>query len=127
MPRVVLVDPPKLYCAAMRPWLCFLVLPPILFITPELAFPIPEAQNTRMAAGDEKIPGPLMMELERVARAQQRTVSEVVTEAIERYIQQEQWLRLKVYGREKAHALGLTEDDVPRLIEESRRESKQGR
>ena len=35
----------------------------------------------------------------------------------------EQWQNLKAYGREQARVRDLTEADVPRLIEESRRES----
>jgi len=83
-----------------------------------------------MAAGEipiPGIPGSLMAEVERVAREQEKTVSQVVTEAVDRYVKDEQWQRLKTIGRDRAGALGLTEDDVPRLIEESRRENGQGR
>ena len=78
-----------------------------------------------MATGETQIPSipvSLMAELERVARAQDRSVSQVVADAVDRYIKDEQWQRLKAYGRERAGSLGLTEDDVPRLIDESRRE-----
>ena len=78
-----------------------------------------------MATGETQIPSipvSLMAELERVARAQDRSVSQVVADAVDRYIKDEQWQRLKAYGRERADSLGLTEDDVPRLIDESRRE-----
>lgn len=68
------------------------------------------------------IPVSLLAEMERLARAQSRTVSEVVAEAVDRYLKDEQWQSLKAYGREKALAHGLKEADVPRLIEESRRE-----
>jgi len=83
-----------------------------------------------MAAGETPIPtipGALMAEVERVAREQEKTVSQVVTEAVDRYVKEEQWLRLKTLGRERAQVLELTEDDVPRLIEESRREYGQER
>jgi predicted transcriptional regulator len=63
-----------------------------------------------------------MTEVEKLARAQERTVSQVVAEAVGRYIKEVQWQSLKAYGRERALARGLTEADVPRLIEESRRE-----
>ena len=68
------------------------------------------------------IPVSLMAELERVARAQERTVSQVLAEAVDRYIKDEQWQSLKAYGRERARARGLSEADVPRLISESRQE-----
>jgi hypothetical protein len=81
-----------------------------------------------MATGEQPIPTipvSLMAEVERVARAQQRTVSEVLAEAVDRYIKDEQWNSLKAYGRERARARGLTEADVPGLIAESRRECGQ--
>jgi len=83
-----------------------------------------------MATGEAQIPTipiSLMTEVERVARAQERTVSEVLAEAVDHYIKGEQWKSLKAYGRERAHARGLTEADVPRLIAESRRECGQER
>jgi predicted transcriptional regulator len=71
------------------------------------------------------IPVPLMAEVERLARAQARTVGEVIAEAVDRYIKDQQWQSLKAYGRERALARGLTEDDVARLTEDSRRECGQ--
>jgi len=78
-----------------------------------------------MATGERPVPRlpiSLMTEVEKLARAQERTVSQVVAEAVGRYIKEVQWQSLKAYGRERALARGLTEADVPRLIEESRRE-----
>jgi len=76
-----------------------------------------------MATGETQIPRLpvfLMAEVERVAREQKRTVSEVLADAVDRYVKDERWQRLLARGRERARALGLTEDDVPQLIEESR-------
>jgi len=78
-----------------------------------------------MATGERPVPRlpiSLMTEVEKLARAQDRTVSQVVAEAVGRYIKEVQWQSLKAYGRERALVLGLTEANVPRLIEESRRE-----
>ena len=78
-----------------------------------------------MATGERPVPRlpiSLMTEVEKLARAQERTVSQVVAEAVGRYIKEVQWQSLKAYGRERALARGLTEADVPRLIEESRRD-----
>jgi hypothetical protein len=63
-----------------------------------------------------------LTELEKLARAQERTLDEVLGEAVDRYIKDKQWSALKVYGRAKSRELGLTERDVPRLIAESRQE-----
>ena len=63
-----------------------------------------------------------LAKLEKLAREQERTVPEVVSEAVDRYIKEKQWGALKRYGRAKSLELGLTEADVPRLITESREE-----
>ncbi|MGD1103683.1 MAG: hypothetical protein ABSA59_16660 [Terriglobia bacterium] len=83
-----------------------------------------------MATGQTEnlsLPDGLQAEIERVARAQARTVNEVLAEAVDRYIREKQWQSLKSYGRQKARERGIKEGDVLRLIAESRRENAQGR
>lgn len=83
-----------------------------------------------MATGQTEnlsLPEGLQAEIKRVARAQERTVNEVLAEAVDRYIKEKQWQNLKSYGRQKARERGIKESDVPRLIAESRREHEQGR
>ena len=83
-----------------------------------------------MATGQTEnlsLPDGLQKEIEKVARAQERTVNEVLAEAVDRYIREEQWQSLKSYGRQKARERGIKEGDVLRLIAESRRENAQGR
>ena len=82
-----------------------------------------------MATGQTEnlsLPDGLQTEIEKVARAQERTVNEVLAEAVNRYIREEQWQSLKSYGRQKARERGINESDVLRLIAESRREREQG-
>ena len=82
-----------------------------------------------MATGQTEnlsLPDGLQAEIEKVARAQERTVNEVLAEAVDRYIREEQWQSLKSYGRQKARERGIKEGDVLRLIAESRREHEQG-
>ena len=73
------------------------------------------------------LPDGLQTEIEKVARAQARTVNEVLAEAVDRYIREKQWQSLKSYGRQKARERGIKAGDVQRLIAESRRENAQGR
>jgi predicted transcriptional regulator len=73
------------------------------------------------------LPENLRVEVEKVARAQERTVNEVLADAVDRYVKDEQWQSLKAYGSKQAQARGIREDDVLRLIAESRREHNQGR
>jgi hypothetical protein len=72
------------------------------------------------------LPDGLQTEIEKVARAQARTVNEVLAEAVDRYKREKQWQGLKSYGRRKAREHGIKEGDVLRLIDESRREHAQG-
>jgi hypothetical protein len=81
--------------------------------------------NIAMAASETQFPGlpaNLMNEVEKIARAQERDVTEVVSEAVDRYVKDLQWKSLKNYGRQKARERGIKEDDVPVLIAQSRSE-----
>ena len=83
-----------------------------------------------MATGQTEslsLPDVLQAEIEKVARAQERTVNEVLAEAVDRYIREKQWQSLKSYGRQRARERGIKDADVLRLIAESRREHEQGR
>jgi predicted transcriptional regulator len=68
------------------------------------------------------LPDSLMTEIAKIARAQDRSVSEVLAEAVDRYVKDEQWDALKRYGRKRASEQGLTEADVARLVSEYRKE-----
>jgi hypothetical protein len=73
---------------------------------------------------DSLIPSSLLAQIYAAAEEDQRAPSEVVREAIERYIEERAWQKLLAYGRERAQALGLTEADIPRLIAEARAEKR---
>ena len=70
------------------------------------------------------LPERLRIEIEKVAKAQKRSVNDVLAEAvgyyIDRYVKDKQWASLKRYGREKARESRIGEADVARLIAESR-------
>jgi hypothetical protein len=63
-----------------------------------------------------------LAELEKLARAQERSVDEVLSEAVDRYIRDKPWEAVKRYGVAKSRERGLTEANVPRLVAESRAE-----
>jgi predicted transcriptional regulator len=78
-----------------------------------------------MASGETQLPSlpeGLMAEIEKIAREQERSVSEVLAEAVDRYVRDRQWDAVKQYGQARASERGLTEGDVPRLISEYRSE-----
>ena len=70
------------------------------------------------------LPERLRIEIEKVAKAQDRSVNDVLAEAaahyLDHYIKDQQWAGLKHYGREKAREHGIGEADVDRLVAESR-------
>lgn len=61
----------------------------------------------------------------REAQAEGKTTDEITRDALAAYLALRQLDRLQEYGRQRADELGLTEADVPRLIAETRKESRQ--
>ena len=57
------------------------------------------------------------------ARAQNRKPSEVLEEAVRKYLDEQSWRTLVGKAEQRNRAQGLTEDDVPRLVSEVRREN----
>ena len=56
------------------------------------------------------------------ADAGQRAVEEAPAEAARLSLDDRNWHELVESGSRRAHALGLTEDDIPRLVSEARRD-----
>ena len=56
------------------------------------------------------------------AAAEGMTADEIANEAMKRYLALRRLDRLQRYGQKRAEELGITEDDLPRLIAESRAE-----
>jgi hypothetical protein len=56
------------------------------------------------------------------AAAEGRTTDEIANEAAKRYLALRRLDKLQRYGQKRAEELGITEDDIPRLIAESQSE-----
>ena len=72
------------------------------------------------ATGDSesvKMPSSLLAELQAIANEERRNHDELVREAIENYLEPSLAATVS-YGDQQAKSLGLTDADVPRLIEE---------
>jgi Arc/MetJ-type ribon-helix-helix transcriptional regulator len=61
---------------------------------------------------------------ERLAKATNRTLSGVVREGLRRLESDRYWQEVHAFARPKAEALGITEDDVVRLVNEYRQEKR---
>ncbi len=66
------------------------------------------------------IPDELMREAEAVARAQGKTKSQLVREALRRQVQLEHLRALRAYGRRQAEERGIGPEDVEALVDELR-------
>ena len=80
-----------------------------------------------MAAGETPtIPSDLMVQVESLARQEGRPAGDLIAEALKEYLDERAWKSLINSGVQNARALGLTEEDVPRLIAEYRSEQRSG-
>lgn len=70
------------------------------------------------------LPESLLDEADKLAKKESRSRSEFFREAIRAQILKKELDELKRYGRAQAEKLGITEDDVPRLVKEVRQEMK---
>jgi len=77
-----------------------------------------------MAAGNTNLPDELLAQVEAAARAQNRTADELVCEAVQRYIDDQKWRRILNRSTRRSKAKGLSENDVPLLVEEVRAENR---
>lgn len=69
------------------------------------------------------MPPALYRQARRAAREEGRTQSELLREALRRYLFARSWQELQRYGKQRAKALGIrSERDVVRLVKEFRRE-----
>ncbi len=64
----------------------------------------------------------LLGRMEEAAAAEGKTVDDLANEAAKRYMALRRLDRLQTYGQKRADDLGITENDIPRLISESRSE-----
>ena len=76
------------------------------------------------AVNNISLPEPLLAEVQSAAQAEHRSVDEVLTDAVRRYVDERSWTKLLDYGAERAKTLGVKESDVDRLIAESRAEQR---
>ena len=67
----------------------------------------------------------LMHQVEETARAQHRKPEEVVSEAVQKYLDEQSWVQFVEKNEKRARANGIGEEDVDRLIAEYRHEKRE--
>lgn len=70
------------------------------------------------------LPLEMATKIEELVREEGRTKSELLREALTRYIEEQEWERIYKYGERKAKELGIREKDVDRIIHEYRAEKR---
>jgi predicted transcriptional regulator len=71
------------------------------------------------------LPTEILTRAEELAKKEDRTMNELVREALRQYDRQRWWQEITAYGRQQAELQGITsEEDVVRLIHEDRRQRR---
>ena len=63
------------------------------------------------------VPPEMMTQIDELMRLEGRTRSELLREALRRYMQDREWRELLRYGQRKAREAGITEDDIEDIVE----------
>lgn len=71
------------------------------------------------------LPPEMAAQVEKIMKEEGRTRSELLREALRRYMLAREWRGLARYGQRIADELGIMPDDLERLIDESRAEQRQ--
>ena len=77
-----------------------------------------------MTDAKEVLSEELLRKLEEMARAENRKPSEVLEEAVRRYMAVRRLERLAERGETLARAKGISEEELPSLVDEVRRENR---
>ena len=70
------------------------------------------------------LPPEMAVELEEVMREENRGKSELVREALRRYMEDVRWRKIYRYGELKAQETGISEADVVDIVHERRQEKE---
>jgi len=70
------------------------------------------------------VPPEMLSRAMALAKKENRTISELVREALRQYERRRSWEETNAYGRGRAKELGIREEDVDRVIHEYRQEKR---
>jgi predicted transcriptional regulator len=81
----------------------------------------------RIGQMNASLPNELMVEVRKLAQAEDRSPDEVVKEAVERYLESRRLNDLYAYGEERARRSGIRASEVPAVVKQWRKEHPEGR
>ena len=74
------------------------------------------------------LPEALVAQMEQTAESAHITLDELVQQAVQRYMADQRWTKLRAYGEAQARKVGITsEEDVDRAVHELRAEERERR
>lgn len=82
-------------------------------------------KNAKAKAISITMPAEMYKNAESTAKAENRTFSELVREALRRYNWEKDFDQIQSYGRARAVQLGIKEEDVVPLIHRARKEERE--
>jgi CopG family transcriptional regulator / antitoxin EndoAI len=68
------------------------------------------------------LPPEMLLRAHEIAKREHRTMSELVREALRQYDRNSFWVETNAFGKAKAAEIGVTEEDVDRIVKEVRQE-----
>ena len=77
-----------------------------------------------MAAIELHVSDEVIAELRSKAAARGTSMDELAEEALRRGLEEQSWIELLAYGRERGRASGYTEEEVPAIVKDWRREQR---
>ncbi len=80
-----------------------------------------------MTNPSELLSDDLLRQVEEMALTQHRKASEVIQDAVRKYLDEQSWVQFVERNERRAKAMGITESDVDRLISEYRAENQHER
>jgi len=67
------------------------------------------------------IPPGMAKKIKRLMKAENRTRSELLREALRRYFEEKEWEKIYRYGERKARGKGIFEEEVEKIIDAQRK------
>lgn len=70
------------------------------------------------------VPPEMAEKIKELMKKEGRTRSELIREALRRYVEEQEWKEIYRYGEMKAREKGIKEEDVDRIVHEYREEKR---
>lgn len=77
-----------------------------------------------MAAIELHVSDEVIAELRSKAEARGTSMDDLAAEALRRGLEEQSWIELLAYGRERGRASGYTEEEVPAIVNDWRKEQR---